>query len=201
MTHRTSSLLQWLGILALVLSGSGSARAAEPTFDCTKASHEIEKLICQDDALARLDVTMDRTFRAAEARLSGRELNQLRSVQRGWVKGRDDCWKESDKRQCVVEQYTDRIVSLQVEHGLVPARAPVTFTCDGSDEDLVVTVFESDPPAARFTRGDEHVIMIGRRAGSGARYEGDFGVSFWEKGGEAVLTWPQGRESRCRERK
>jgi len=37
----------------------------------------------------------------------------LKAEQRGWVKGRDDCWKRSDVRGCVAGEYRSRIAELK----------------------------------------------------------------------------------------
>ncbi len=35
-------------------------------------------------------------------------------------------------------------------------------------------------------------------AGSGAQYQGEFGLLFWSKGDEALVHWPQGTTFKCR---
>ena len=45
------------------------AMAAQPSFDCSKASHEIEELICKSDALSALDNQMASVFAQAEAKV------------------------------------------------------------------------------------------------------------------------------------
>jgi membrane-bound inhibitor of C-type lysozyme len=69
---------------------------------------------------------------------------------------------------------------------------PVYFKCGESDslDDTVIAVFyqESQLPAAVLTRGDDQVIALLSPSGSGSKYEGR-NVTFWEKGGEALVTW------------
>ena len=43
----------------------------------------------------------------------GTDKAVLESVQRGWVSGRDDCWKPDDVRRCVLESYQTRLVELK----------------------------------------------------------------------------------------
>ena len=45
----------------MVLSGETSAKVS-PSFDCRKATTEVEKLICSDDELAKLDVEMSKSY-------------------------------------------------------------------------------------------------------------------------------------------
>ena len=82
---------------------------------------------------------------------------------------------------------------------IVNADSAVFYDCgDGS---AIVSVFvPGDPPAARLKRGDDLAVARLVRAGSGARYAGDGGVSFWTKGDEAMVEWPQGNRFNCRVR-
>lgn len=186
---------------AFAALAAGSALAAQPAFDCSKATHEVEQLICKDDALAKLDVTLAKLYAEAEKRINGEQLSELKAYQRGWIKGRDDCWKETDKRQCVAGAYSDRIVTLQARYGLVMAGKSVTFDCnDAAKSQIIFTPFATDPPAANLVRGNESTTVIQRMSGSGARYEGEFGISFWNKGREAMVKWPQDKEYNCTER-
>lgn len=177
------------------------APAAQPAFDCSKATHEVEQLICKDDALARLDVTLAEVYADAEKNINQQQLSELKAYQRGWVKGRNDCWKESDKAQCIASSYRDRIATLQARYGQVMAGKSVYFDCTGAAKaEIIFTPFATDPPTANLVRGDESTTVIQRMSGSGARYEGEFGISFWNKGREAMVQWPQDKEYKCTER-
>jgi len=37
----------------------------------------------------------------------------LKAEQRGWIKGRDDCWKSDEMRGCVKREYRYRIDALR----------------------------------------------------------------------------------------
>lgn len=41
------------------------------------------------------------------------EKKRLKAEQRGWVKGRNDCWKSGDQRGCVKRSYDERIGELK----------------------------------------------------------------------------------------
>ena len=90
------------------------ARRAAPSFDCSKASGQVEELICSDPELAALDVELARLYRAVSAQTTGQKLKTLRTYQRGWIKGRNDCWKAVGVgvRACVEVSYRDRIREL-----------------------------------------------------------------------------------------
>jgi len=87
--------------------------AAHPSFDCSKATHEIEQLICSDDELAAQDVSLTDLYQVVMKNTPKAEQKRLKSEQIGWVKGRNDCWKADDKRACVKTEYETRINELK----------------------------------------------------------------------------------------
>jgi len=177
------------GVLAGIVLLSAPVLAQSPSFDCSKASGQVEELICKDAGLAALDVKLAGVFKAAEAKATGDMRSYLKTEQRGWIKGRDECWKSDDVRACVESEYTHRIAELQVLYRLVASRGPVFFGCNGNPaNEIVATFFETDPPAASLERGDRQVVAYLVPAGSGAKYEGR-NVTFWTKGDEAMASW------------
>ena len=164
-----------------------------PSFDCSQASGAQEQLVCGDPELAALDRQLAAAYGQAQAKASDSAL--LRAAQRGWVKGRDDCWKAGDTRSCVLEAYVRGIVDLRIQHGLVQVPATVEYRCDG-DTVRVAAVFYHDPPQAMvLTVGDDQAILPIARSGSGARYAAS-GVEFWEHQGEASIDF-FGKTLRC----
>ena len=192
---------------ALSLLAAPILAAAGPTFDCSKASGEIEKLICSDAALAALDRRMKETFDAAVAALeksADREpaTKRLRAVQRGWIKGRNDCWKGDDERQCTEDAYETRIAELEARYMLLEGSKPVFFECEGNPaNEIVATFYRGARPSVRLERGDQVAVGVQVRSASGARYEAEFGTTFWTKGDEAQVEWPQGNRFTCKVRR
>ncbi|MCU0256120.1 MAG: MliC family protein [Vicinamibacterales bacterium] len=192
-----------LATLVMVTLGLPAIGAAQkPTFDCAKAQGEVEQLICSDAGLAAADRKLDEVYKAAVAKAKGTLLNQLRTEQRGWVKGRNDCWKTSANapafltaswqvstvRDCVDGQYRLRTSELQALWRLLPPKT-VTFACEDNPANAIVAdFFDSDPPSARLERGDTTVTVWLVPAASGAKYEGQ-NVTFWTKGTEATASW------------
>lgn len=85
------------------------ADAATPSFDCDRAASQIETLICGDDALASLDMRLARMFaRALSASDSGTVLD-LRTEQRDWRTGLEECGKQPSPRACVLAAYEARV--------------------------------------------------------------------------------------------
>ena len=97
-------------------SGSAATEASaspNPSFDCAKASHEVEELICKDAELADLDRSLSDLYSVVLKNTPASEQKMLKAEQRGWVKGRNDCWKSSDERGCVKREYEARISDLK----------------------------------------------------------------------------------------
>ena len=105
-TTTAALVLLALGLLA------GGANAATPSFDCAKATHEVEELICKDGELAELDHSLNSLYHTVLKHTPAGEQAGLKTEQRGWVKGRNDCWKSSDVRGCVLAEYRTRIDAL-----------------------------------------------------------------------------------------
>jgi len=179
-------------VFAVVLESPPEAAAgsAGPAFDCSKATGVVEELICTDEGLAALDRRLAEVFATAVENWPADDLAELKAFQRGWIKGRNDCWKAEDVRACVESSYQSRIVELQIQSGQLEVPPPVGYVCEGHEGTPFFAVFfrQTDPPSAVLTFGDAQVIAFIARSGSGARYIAD-NVEFWEHHGEARVDW------------
>ncbi len=191
---------------ALLLLGQVSLAAAGlqagPSFDCAGVeAGSIEAMICSDTDLSALDRELAMVYTSASAKAHNEHPPVLKTEQRGWIKGRDDCWKAADQRACVEEQYRLRIAELQARYALVEATGPVFYACDGNPaNEVVVTFYATEPPTLIAERGDQVSFMTRERAASGAKYTGR-NESFWEHQGEATLVWGfEAPEMRCKPR-
>ncbi len=186
-------------LIACVLGFPSVVLAQGPTFDCAKASGSIEKMVCADPELGTLDRTLSAVYSAALSKAANERPPVLKTEQRGWIKGRNDCWKADDKRACVVEAYRRRIVELQARYRLVHASSHVRYVCNGNPADEVIaTYFKTDPPSLIAERGDQTSLMFLEPSASGARYVGR-NESLWEHQGETTVVWGyQAPEMRCR---
>lgn len=157
-----------------------AARAlVAPSFDCAKAGSTAEKLVCDDAELAALDRQL--AARYAQAR----DVDP--AVQRGWVKGRDECWKADDLRLCVLEAYRTRLVELAIgAPGLVVPKT-VEYRCSDNRKPFTMAYYNDiDPQAAVMTWGDDQAIVFPQPAASGAKY-GRVGIEYWEHQSEASV--------------
>jgi len=173
--------------------------APGPSYDCDAVEPgSIEAMICADGELSALDRKLSRVYAAACAKAANEHPPRLKAEERGWIKGRNDCWKSDDKRGCVRDEYRRRIAELQARYRLAPGNDPVRFVCDDDPaSEVVITFFFTDPPTLIAERGDSVSLMYLQPSGSGAKYQGR-NESFWEHAGEAVITWGYGAPAmRC----
>ena len=176
-------------LILLMMGHRSEARAADPSFDCAKADGTIEELICQDEQLADLDRQLAEVYRAAVRKAANEKPPLLKAEQRGWIKGRNECWKSDDTRTCAETAYRLRIAELQARYRLVSEKGPFWFACDGDPRnEVVVTFFATEPPTLIAERGDQVSLMYRQPAGSGTRYQGS-NETFWEHQGEATIKW------------
>jgi len=91
-----------LGLAALVLSGTVQAAS----FDCAKAQSKVEKMICADAELSKLDEEMARAY--ATSLQDKSRANAARQTQRQWVKERNKCADAI----CVRESYQAQLQAL-----------------------------------------------------------------------------------------
>lgn len=182
-------------LTAALVSAALPAAAAGPSFDCGRVEPgSIEAQVCASPDLAALDRQLAAVYAAARAKAKNEHPLTLAAEQRGWIKGRNDCWKADDKATCVRDAYRLRIAELQARYRLLPGRGPVFYVCDGQPaNEVVATFFATDPPSALVERGDRTSMMFLQPAASGARYAGG-NESLWEHHGEARVVWGYGAQ-------
>ncbi|MGR5062436.1 MliC family protein [Photobacterium sp. DNB22_13_2] len=184
--------LQWnkqllvLGAWCLMVTPSV---ASEPAFDCTKADGAVETLICQDTYLASMDQKMQQVFDKAMAHLPAEDVKIQKAMQRGWIKGRNDCWKANDVRDCTDFAYKSRIVELQVISGQLEVPKGVSLDCDGNSQPFTAVFYnQTDPASVVLTRGNDQVIALAEPMASGIKYYGQ-NVEYGEHQGEIIIKW------------
>ncbi|KUJ84183.1 hypothetical protein AWR36_000240 [Microbulbifer flavimaris] len=184
---------------AVAATAGLAAERSGPSFDCSQAQRgSMEALVCADQQLSALDRKLAEVYAAASKKATNEHPPTLKAEQRGWIKGRNECWKSDNRRACVEESYHQRIAELQARYRLVPSKGPVFFACDGNPaNELVVTYFETDPPTLIAERGDRVSLMYRQPSASGTRYQGR-NESLWENREGVRITWGFGAEEmRC----
>lgn len=156
-----------------------------PSFDCAKTEHEAETLVCADYGLATLDNRLAELY-AAELAKPGASKD-LAATQRGWVKGRDECWKADDKKLCVEESYRTRIAELQINSPGTMAATAVEFKCNDNSKPFTMAYYnELDDKPAIITLGNDQAVIFPQPAASGAKY-GRKGIEYWEHQSKAKV--------------
>ncbi|WP_425045324.1 SH3 domain-containing protein [Primorskyibacter sp. S87] len=181
---------------------------SDPAFDCSKASGEVETRICADPWLGRLDRELSRLYGLALAggSVSEDRRAELKAYQRGWIKGRNDCWKAGDIPGCISASYVQRIAELRT--GYADARSqdanglsagPFAYACPGFDALLSVTSIAADPAAIAVRWRENEVSLTQVPAASGSRFEDAAGeFVFWMKGEDALFSRPNHSELNCK---
>ncbi|GIL40780.1 lysozyme inhibitor LprI family protein [Roseiterribacter gracilis] len=109
-------MLRWMLVVALFV---GSTAHAAPSFDCAKATTDIERAICASPDLSALDRDLETAFRAALAN-SGDARDALLREQRVWLdlqRARCGPWDRPANAEkqlfCLLHEYQLHVASLQ----------------------------------------------------------------------------------------
>ncbi len=162
-------------LLACAASGFALTSAADAaSFDCAKASTDIEKAICQDPALDRLDAEMGEAYAALAKRLPKDQAQALKENQKGWLATRrDGCQYGDDVAQCLKDAYVERVAFLEgqpasgpgLTNPLTPRFRFVKQTKTVCGEDIAVVVFGEAAKRPGETAFDAAMTEIGTLAG------------------------------------
>ena len=121
---------------------NGSVMATGPSYDCDKVeANSIEEMICRGNDLSALNRKLSIIYSAAAKKATNEHPPVLKAEQRGWIKGRNECWKNDDKRACVQDENQRRIAELQARYRLVQGNGPVRFICDENPANEVIVTF------------------------------------------------------------
>lgn len=169
-----------------------SRSSVPPACRVKPAPGSIAAQVCADPDLRRLDQQLAEVYAAAQRKAVSERPPVLKAEQRGWIRGRDDCWKAGADGilGCVRDSYTQRIVELQARYRLVPVLAAQRYGCDPTNpaDEVVVSYFATEPPSLIAERGDQMSLMVRQPGADGARYLGR-NESLWDKGSEIRLLW------------
>lgn len=98
------------------------------SFDCTKATTKVEKLVCKNAEISTLDDELDKAYKIALSKSNAEQKQLLGVDQRHWMKDIRDACKDMD---CVKLAYQNRI------HELISSLAQdaePTYTADVTKE-------------------------------------------------------------------
>jgi uncharacterized protein len=107
MNSRMFEFIVALGFCILVLSATSQARAA--SFDCKKATIEVEKLICSDKTLSKLDSELAEFYAEHLQIVRPDERQDTKAAQLEWLRQRNRCNKMFLPHECVRILYDLRL--------------------------------------------------------------------------------------------
>ena len=159
-----------------------------------------------------LDQELARLYKLAldDPHLSADQISTLKAMQRGWIKGRNDCWKASvGLETCIAGSYVMRIDELRSSYAGArsdeqpgASDGPISYRCDGFDA-LVSAVFvNAGMPRVSLKWREYAVVLVTAPSASGAKYlaeDDQVGESmFWTKRDEAIFSPDGDQELFCR---
>jgi len=136
---------------------AGAAAAAAPSFDCAKAGTPVEKTICADVELSRLDLLLGRFYFAAVGRLE-ENASCLEGDQKRWLRTTRNACKDG---ACLRSVYLDRLSELMPlqpgmnvpRHLELPPRPALLWAIAPLPEELALPARVSRPMRIEGTLG------------------------------------------------
>ncbi|WP_251866033.1 hypothetical protein [Achromobacter sp. Marseille-Q4962] len=115
-------------LLAILFCSTPSFAAS---FDCAKASGFVEKEICLDPVLGRLDEALSNNYKGMLSSDFGGSVSSLRDEQRKWIANRNKC----TTRDCLISAYRKR-VDETCNYGVVSGVHPECMLAEDVEKDL-----------------------------------------------------------------
>jgi uncharacterized protein len=108
-----------IGIIIIALFGLFSTQAVAASFDCKKAASWVEKTVCSNPELSKLDDEMAKAYHDALASLSPEGQKETKEYQKQWLKAISPCKARrkvkyfDNSAECLKVAYERRIRELQ----------------------------------------------------------------------------------------
>lgn len=202
-------------LLAASAATSLGARAATPTplfktsFDCSTATAPVEKLICRDAQLARMDRELNRLYRLALTdERSVPRPEKVTTDQQIWTLLRNQCFTEAEPRACTVSRYAERAYQLRQGSAIVRTKdpdrlteGPLAIRCAGLNALVAATFFNAQPGAVYLRWANASITLNQEPVDSGLRYGGKDNAgyySFSQNGDDVLFQKPGSAPMRCR---
>ncbi len=142
--------------------------AQAASFDCAKAATKIEKLICGDDELSRLDEELNAAYK--KALKDEKQADSTKQAQKQWIKVRNGCSNVT----CVKRAYETRLTSINAntlasegiaeQHEDIQPDKPGFFRLNKSTNDKVCStlnqIINGDITKFGKTRFDTHTEFV-----------------------------------------
>lgn len=118
----------------LILISVFSIHSYGASFDCSRATIKIEKSICSNDQLSKLDDDLSESFSKLKNKLEKSEFQILLREQRKWIRERNELCKNSSRADsCLIYAYENRLNTLAVfSKNILPSLSDLEAVCSGS---------------------------------------------------------------------
>jgi uncharacterized protein YfaS (alpha-2-macroglobulin family)/uncharacterized protein len=148
-------LKNYLVLIVLLLLDLSTSFAVGPSFDCSKASHHVEHVICKSDEMSRQDLKLSKLYKQVRGKLTADVQKDLKSEQLEWLKARNkECnlpHKEAEK--CLLKQYKKRNEELSVM---------LAFDSSGQSTNEELKVLRVTPKGNDVIAGQQVVFQFDR---------------------------------------
>ena len=167
----------------ITLIAASSTFAFAASFDCTKARSEVEKAICKNDELGKLDEDLSEAYKVAVK--NHPVQNYVRARQREWIKDNNSCDKDR-LVACLKARYAKRIVSLKTFSSIKTFSNSPKF--EYSNGDAVAEITQINGKFNIYVWGGFRIHRqassdSGKQIYTGCEFEGEFSSP---NGGKAV---------------
>lgn len=150
-------------LLLTTLLATVQLNAATPNhqINCqAKDQGSVDQLICSDPELLKQDQQLAEVYQQALLKAANEKPPLLKTEQRGWVKGKAECWKEEDKKACASTLYTRRIAELQARYELVPMTKKLLLGCENNPANEISVRYYSTTPATLIADYGDQVSLM-----------------------------------------
>jgi uncharacterized protein len=152
-------------LTTLLATAQLQAAAADNQINCqAKDQGTVDQLICSDPELLKQDQQLAEVYQQALLKAVNEKPPMLKAEQRGWVKGKAECWKEEDKKACASTLYTQRIAELQARYELVPVSKKLLLGCDNNPANEVSLRYYPTTPATLIADYGDQVSLMYQQA-------------------------------------
>jgi uncharacterized protein len=164
-----------LAISLLLTANLVQAEVSAPSFNCKKATTSVEKTICANDTLARLDRKLGEIWKSfIDASNDDAFKSRLRQDQALWVKLRDKCQNDID---CISNAYQQRLAVFGADKNLSVLAGQyekkdigIMTVYPTEDKNYLITIQTADPEQGAWTceitgtateNGNQLLITVG----------------------------------------
>lgn len=155
------TLIARMVVLCLVLLATPAAAAANGmSIDCATSKEPFAPAVCGSRYLRSLDAHMTGLYRDLAARLTGPPLNELKTAQANWWKGRAACASATDAEACTENSLVGQIALLRAYRDSAgkAASSAISRTIYDAKFGAVDALLEESIPTGR--RNDERDARI-----------------------------------------